>query len=170
MRILLMGFIVFVGWSAFSAYIYVCKVKGLCPRAQTTLFEKTTQNEVKEMAPVAQEQDVVPKDLIIYFAFDKSNFLSGAEASEYFDKSSAYLFKNSQATLIISGHTDAVGTVEYNQALGLRRALAVQQYFKSKGLHSKRISIVSKGEKEPVEDNITSENRAKNRRTVVTIK
>jgi OmpA-OmpF porin, OOP family len=63
-----------------------------------------------------------------------------------------------------------VGSEEYNQALGLRRAQSVQVFFESKGVPANRIIIESRGEKEPVDNNSTTTGRAKNRRTVITIK
>jgi outer membrane protein OmpA-like peptidoglycan-associated protein len=174
MRILIVGFIVFVGWSVFSTYIYVCKIKGLCPQSQTTLVEVVNQNEALISEPKVEEKEVekatMPKDLVIYFAFDKSEFNSGVEASKYYDESNAYILQNTQAKLNITGHADAVGSVEYNQALGLRRAQTMQMYFERKGIPASKIKIESKGEKEPVADNSSDEGRAKNRRTVVTIK
>lgn len=170
MKILMMGFIVFVGWSVLSTYIYVCKIKGLCTQPQTTLVEVVKRNDVLFDKSKILEKTTIPKDLVINFAFDKSEFVSGLDASEYFEKSNAYFLNNSQAKLIITGHTDIVGTTEYNQALGLRRAQAMQKYFGSKGMSAERIIIESKGENEPVDNNNTKEGRANNRRTVVTIK
>ena len=95
--------------------------------------------------PLVQEQAVIPENLIIYFAFDKSEFNSDAETDKYFDESNAYLNQNSQARLSITGHTDAIGSDEYNQALGYRRAQSVQHYFESKGMPANKIIIESRG-------------------------
>ncbi|MFO8235471.1 MAG: OmpA family protein [Bacteroidales bacterium] len=170
MKILMMGFIVFMGWSVLSTYIYVCKIKGLCTQPQTTLVEVMKHSDALFDKSKVVEKTTIPKDLVINFAFDKSDFVSGVDASEYFEKSNAYFLHDSQAKLRITGHTDAVGTIEYNQALGFRRAQAMQKYFGSKGMPADRISIESKGENAPVDNNTTKEGRAKNRRTVVTIK
>jgi outer membrane protein OmpA-like peptidoglycan-associated protein len=170
MRILIIGFIVFAGWTVLSTFIYVCKIKGLCAQPQTTIIEVDILNEALTSEPKVEAKAKIPKDLVIYFAFDKSDFISGAEASKYFDESNAYILQNTQAKFNITGHTDAVGTAEYNQALGLRRAQTMQKYFESKGMPASSIKIESKGEKEPTADNSSDEGRAKNRRTVVTIK
>ena len=170
MRILIMGFIVFVGWSALSTYIYVCKIKGLCAQPQTTLVEAVNYNDARINEPKVEEDVTIPKDLVIYFAFDKSDFISDAEVREYFDKSNPYILQNTQAILSIIGHTDAIGTIEYNHALGLRRAQTTQKYFESMGIPANRIKIESNGEEEPIDDNSTVSGRANNRRAVVTIK
>jgi OOP family OmpA-OmpF porin len=72
--------------------------------------------------------------------------------------------------LSITGHTDAIGSDEYNQALGYRRAKSVQHYFESKGIPANKIIIESKGEKEPADNNSSVTGRANNRRTIITIK
>ncbi|MFO8022056.1 MAG: OmpA family protein [Perlabentimonas sp.] len=169
MKILITGLIVLASWSALSTYIYVCKIKGLCSQPQTALVEAEKQNDTQEKTKV-EEKTTIPRDLVINFAFDKSDFVSGVEASEYFERSNAYFSRNSQAMLRITGHTDAVGTIEYNQALGFRRAQAMQKYFGMKGIPEEKMSIGSKGENQPVDNNNTIEGRANNRRTVVTIK
>lgn len=164
----------FVGWTVLSTYIYVCKIKELCTQPQTTIVEGINQYEVLTSEPKVEdkieEKVLLPKDLVVYFAFDKSNFTSSTEANVYFTKSSDYMLENGQTNLSITGHTDAVGTEKYNQALGLRRAQSLKIYFESKGVAVDRIKIESKGEKEPTDDNSTASGRANNRRTVVTIK
>jgi OOP family OmpA-OmpF porin len=77
---------------------------------------------------------------------------------------------NSQSILNIEGSTDSIGSDKYNQELGYRRAGRVQDYYTSKGLQTDRISIGSKGEKDPAADNKTAGGRANNRRAVITIK
>lgn len=52
--------------------------------------------------------------------------------------------------LLVTGHTDQIGTDKYNQKLSERRAAAVKAYLVSKGIDGKRIETVGKGEKEPV--------------------
>lgn len=89
--------------------------------------------------PLVREQAVIPENLVIYFAFGKSEFNPDAETDKYFDESTAYLDQNSQARLIITGYTDAIGSNEDNQALGYRRAQSVQHYFESKGMPANKI-------------------------------
>lgn len=174
MKILLIGFLALFCWSALSTYIYVCKVKGLCNETETIDTGAVNQRDVIAVdtlsKPLVREQAVIPKNLSIYFAFDKSEFTSDAKTARYFDESNAYLDQNSQARLSITGHTDAIGSDEYNQALGYRRAQSVQHFFESKGLPANKIIIESKGEKEPADDNNTTPGRANNRRTAITIK
>jgi OOP family OmpA-OmpF porin len=82
----------------------------------------------------------------------------------------AYLHQNVKAGISITGYTDAVGSDDYNQALGYRRAQSAQSYFISKGMPAEKIVIGSKGEKEPAADNSTLAGRANNRRTSISVK
>ena len=174
MKILLIGFIAFFAWSALSTYIYVCKIKGLCDEPVAMQISTVGHNDVIAgdtiHKPVMIEQSVIPKGLIIYFAFDKSEFNADTATDKYVDESNAYLDQNSQARLKITGHADAIGSDEYNQALGYRRAHNIRHYFESKGMPAGKIILESRGEKEPADDNNTTAGRANNRRTTITIK
>jgi len=74
------------------------------------------------------------------------------------------LVANPDVQVEISGHTDSMGSDEYNQALSLRRAQAVKNWLVQRGIKSDRMKTVGKGEKEPVASNDTTDGRAENRR------
>lgn len=87
----------------------------------------------------------------ILFDFDK-NFLREASETEL-DKLYDYLVANEEVVLLVAGHTDWIGTEEYNMALSERRALAAVTYLKKKGLSDSRITYESYGETQPVASN-----------------
>jgi OOP family OmpA-OmpF porin len=64
----------------------------------------------------------------------------------------------------ITGHTDAVGTDQYNIGLSERRAKAIKDYFKKQGIDPEKLEIDFKGKREPVESNKTKEGKQRNRR------
>ncbi len=64
----------------------------------------------------------------------------------------------------IQGHTDNIGTAEYNMDLSVRRAQAVRDYLAAAGVDSSRMTVVGYGMTKPVAPNDTEENRARNRR------
>ena len=102
-----------------------------------------------------------------FFDFDKSVLkpVAKAKLDDLVDK-----IKSINLEVIIAiGHTDSVGSDEYNQKLSLRRSNAVKAYLVSKGVDKTRIYTEGKGESQPVADNKTKEGRAKNRRVEIEV-
>jgi outer membrane protein OmpA-like peptidoglycan-associated protein len=64
----------------------------------------------------------------------------------------------------IEGHTDSVGSDEYNQQLSERRAQAVRDYFVQQGINSNAVEAKGYGKTEPIASNDTTEGRQQNRR------
>jgi outer membrane protein OmpA-like peptidoglycan-associated protein len=69
----------------------------------------------------------------------------------------------------IEGHTDNTGSVETNEALSLRRAIAVRDYLISQGLAASSTDVAGLGPSRPIDDNETAEGRARNRRVEIVI-
>lgn len=84
----------------------------------------------------------------IFFDFDKS-FIR-ADAKVELDKLLDVLQRNDNYHLEILAHTDARGSLEYNQALSRRRSLATEQYLTRNGIHISRITKKIFGESEPI--------------------
>ncbi len=74
-----------------------------------------------------------------------------------------------QTLVAVAGHTDSVGSDSYNHKLSERRAAAVADYLRSKGVKDARIEVIGFGETLPVADNNTPEGRAQNRRVELTL-
>ncbi|MBT32546.1 MAG: hypothetical protein CMO01_23020 [Thalassobius sp.] len=77
--------------------------------------------------------------------------------------------ENDQMEILISGHTDAVGSDDSNQKLSENRAASVMQYLIDNGIHKSRISSKGFGESNPVADNNTEDGKQLNRRVEFTI-
>lgn len=73
-------------------------------------------------------------------------------------------------SVVLSGHADNIGSDEYNQGLGLRRANAVKEILTSNGIPATKIETVSFGETQPVAPNNTPEGRQLNRRVEFDVK
>ena len=79
------------------------------------------------------------------------------------------LDKYPNTDVLIVGHTDSVGTSDYNNALSARRAAAAQSYLVAQGLTESRLRSAGRGETEPIAPNATEIGRQKNRRVEVAI-
>ncbi len=99
-------------------------------------------------APAVQEQygeSVVLED--VFFAFDK--YTIGEEYKQVLVKNAGILMANSSKKLLVEGHCDERGTIEYNMALGEKRARAVVDFLTTYGIKADRVSWISYGEEKP---------------------
>jgi hypothetical protein len=99
----------------------------------------------------------------VFFAFDKAAIEPSAE-KPILDLARVVLADKSAASLLIVGHTDAVGAEQYNSSLSLNRAVEVAQKLRDAGLSDKMLGVVPMGEAQPIATNRTSEGKAQNRR------
>lgn len=83
------------------------------------------------------------------------------------DEAIETLFDRPEVRIIIEGHTDWSGPEQYNQSLSEKRAKAVYDYLRSKGIASDRMKTIGYGETIPEVSNLTPEGRAINRRVVI---
>lgn len=98
---------------------------------------------------------------------------SSASISENFyavlDDVAKVLVKYDKTTLLIEGHTDNTGSLEYNQTLSENRASAVQNYLTAQQVDIRRLTTVGYGESMPIHDNNTDSGRQLNRRVELRI-
>ncbi len=71
--------------------------------------------------------------------------------------------------MVTVGHTDSVGSDQYNLKLSQRRADAVKAYIVSKGIDGARVYTEGKGESQPLADNKKADGRAQNRRVTIEV-
>ncbi len=98
----------------------------------------------------------------VNFEFDSAELTAGSKAT--LDAAVAIMKRNADDKIEIAGHTDSMGSVEYNQGLSQRRAQAVADFLIGKGANAANISVKGYGELQPVADNATEAGRAANRR------
>ncbi len=98
----------------------------------------------------------------IHFEFDRYDIRP--EAARILDANAAWLKSNPRQLVLIEGHCDERGTVEYNLALGERRAKAAQNYLAAHGVAAARVTIVSYGKERPQCGDKTEACWTKNRR------
>ena len=81
-----------------------------------------------------------------------------------------FLKETPNVTVKVEGHTDNIGTQEYNQDLSERRAKSVANYLINKGVDNNRVTTEGFGFSKPIASNKTKEGRAQNRRTELIFK
>jgi OOP family OmpA-OmpF porin len=118
-------------------------------------------------APPAAVSEKVTYAADTFFDFDKAVLKPEAQAKldDLVSKTKGINLE----VIIAVGHTDWIGTEQYNQGLSERRAAAVKAYLVSKGIEANRVYTEGKGEKQPIADNRTAEGRAKNRRVEIEV-
>lgn len=99
----------------------------------------------------------------VYFSFDSAEL---TDASRYV---LAQLIErlHQQSELSIEGHTDNMGSDDYNFALGLRRAQTVADYLQQQTSSPLTTEVLSSGARQPLNDNATAQQRAQNRRVEI---
>jgi OOP family OmpA-OmpF porin len=126
---------------------------------------KTKQAEQLEKA---QSGDVVTILEGVNFEFDSSRLRP--DAIVILDEAVLVLNHRKDMNVDIVGHTDSIGTKQYNQGLSERRAKSVYDFFVSKGIAADRMTTRGFGETKPVATNKTRAGRAKNRRVELHVK
>lgn len=103
----------------------------------------------------------------IYFEHDRTDFMPQAliQLKQLLD----FLQKYPAIKLEVRGHTDNVGSLQYNQQLSERRAKAVRGWLIEKGISAERLTYSGFGSNEPLDSNNHSKGRSQNRRVEVKI-
>lgn len=104
---------------------------------------------------------------MIFFDFDRSEILPESEV--VLMRKLAVLRANPNVRIRIAGHADERGSVEYNRALGQRRAQAAKDFLVNFGIAESRVTTVSFGEDRPLVNESNEEAWAKNRRDEFTV-
>jgi outer membrane protein OmpA-like peptidoglycan-associated protein len=168
MRIIITGFIVFIIWCVFSAWIYNDHLLPVLKKpAAVVIVPETSTREADSLMKLKAS---MPESLTIYFKFDDTKLKADPQYDNSIAAFKAWLDKYPTHKLSVVGHTDLVGTPEYNAELGLKRAQTVAKYLEEKGIETGRMQVGTAGESQPAAGYITVEERAKNRRTEITIK
>lgn len=101
---------------------------------------------------------------IVYYGYD--SFTLSSEARDSLKKNADWMKANPNARIQIEGHCDERGTVEYNMALGDRRANSAKAYLERLGVEGSRIETLSYGKERPADLGHSESAWARNRRAV----
>lgn len=146
--------------------LYVEK-KGYLPKIYNVERDKIKNvKDLKvELTPVASGEEFVFEN--IFFAFDKYTLEN--ESLSSLKRLHKFLIENPNVNILISGHTDNVGSSAYNKQLSLQRAKSVQDYLVNQGLHPGRVLTEGKGDTQPMVPNTSAQNQALNRRITIKV-
>ena len=150
-------------------FLLVFSLPALAALTTTQMRENTIRINALELknldiqnAEVPKEMTVVLDERALNFDFDKSNVQP--QYFELLNNLKDFIEQNNYEVTIV-GHTDSVGSNQYNFGLSRRRAESVKAKLLEFGLSEERIvGIEAMGEEQPIATNDTSEGRAQNRR------
>ena len=100
-----------------------------------------------------------------HFEFDSAVLTE--QAKVVLNRIAALLMAVPDQKFDVAGHTDALGSDEYNRRLGERRAISVTEYLIRMGVAPAQLNVLTYGESQPVADNESEQGRAKNRRVEI---
>jgi outer membrane protein OmpA-like peptidoglycan-associated protein len=135
-------------------------------RGDRTLRVKLPESRTPRLTRVQfkphEEGRRIPADVL--FDFDSARLKP--EAKTHLNKAGAILNQHAKGrTLVIEGHTDSIGAIDYNRRLSERRARAVRQMLIGLGVeNAASFQIKGCGETKPIAPNSSAEGRAENRR------
>ncbi len=165
-----------------AIFFYSCKKKKVetipKPKKQEPKIEKIQEQVPKLKVEKLSEEEIFNKKSIeelnkegvlkrVFFDFDKANIRD--DMLPVVEEDANWLKKHPTVKILIEGHCDERGTVEYNLALGEKRAKAVKEYLISSGVSPKNITIISYGKSKPLDPGHNEAAWSKNRRAELKI-
>jgi len=129
---------------------------------------ETFNNYMDEDGCPDEAKPEIPKFINIIFQFATDRIV-GADHVPVMDYIAQVMKENPDMRLKITGHTDNIGSDEYNMKLSEKRANAVLDEFVALGVDAERFDLDWKGEGEPIDTNDTEEGRQRNRRIEFTV-
>jgi|GEM_PF-396541 len=149
-----------------------------CAKKVKTVPETTKVEQVEEQAPKVDKPQLTEEEIFLQKSLDDINKEGNLKKINFdFDKYSIredmkgilhsnadWLLKHQTVVVSIAGHCDERGTVEYNMALGEKRAEAAMNYLLNLGISADRMKIVSFGKNKPLVKGIDEDTHFQNRR------
>ncbi|SFM96518.1 OmpA family protein [Thermodesulforhabdus norvegica] len=122
-----------------------------------------------EQASIQREQNILAVTFRSDMLFDFDSAVLKPGAYDEIDRVATVLRNYPQTRIRIEGHTDSIGSEQYNQMLSERRAMAVRDALVQRGVDPRRIEVVGYGESKPIATNATEAGRQLNRRVTIVI-
>lgn len=128
---------------------------------------KALEQELADLKATKTDRGFVLTLGDVLFATGKADLMSGAQRT--IDQLAAFLNKYPDKKVSVEGHTDSVGSEDYNLTLSQHRAESVRSALLARGISQERISAKGLGELYPVANNNTPAGRQQNRRVEILI-
>lgn len=135
-----------------------------------SLIINKTQPLVKAENWAGIKEKYIETPLLLFFDSNQTEISLSESERESIAEIAKYIDNVPNSKISCVGHTDNSGDRLVNIELGLERANFVKNYLVKNGMLESKIETSSKGPDEPISDNVTPEGKAKNRRTVITLK
>jgi type IX secretion system PorP/SprF family membrane protein len=134
--------------------------------------ENTPMDSSAMMAAKAgrmKQEPMVIEKVTLHFAFEFNSSDLDEPTETFLDQLAETLKQDNNLRLSIEGHTDNIGSDKFNLRLSQKRAEVVKSKLIKKGIAAERLHAEGKGMHEPLNQNLTDEERAKNRRVEITV-
>jgi len=140
------------------------KTENVPPASALTREEQGPSEAVGESGLEALKKDAQAERALNPIYFDFNNYNINPEAETILNQTSGWLSKNPTVKIKIEGNCDERGTIEYNLALGDRRANNAKEYLVKLGVTADRLETISWGKEKPLDFGHNETAWAKNRR------
>ena len=149
--------------------------------ATTTQSEQTTtpqpiappqaSNDPSAIAKAGgmKQEPMIIEKVTLHFAFEFNSSDLDDPTEAFLDELAGTLKQDENLRLKIEGHTDNIGSDKFNLKLSQKRADVVKSLLIKKGISAERLQTEGKGMHEALNENLTDEDRAKNRRVEITV-
>jgi outer membrane protein OmpA-like peptidoglycan-associated protein len=125
---------------------------------------RALRDSLRNAPPAATPTEVAAMEADIRFGFDESVLTDSAK--RVLDGKVEVFRANPEMGIVIVGHSDLIGTDDYNMSLGSRRAAAAKAYIVSRGIAESRVTILSRGMTQPTTNSPGVDGQAPNRRAM----
>lgn len=115
-----------------------------------------------------QARPPAPVSFTVYFVFDKDELT--AESLQQFARIKSELAVRPAPEIVVIGHTDRVGSVQYNDDLSLKRAATVRAALIAAGVDAAQIDVAGRGEREPAVQTADEVDEPRNRRVEIMVR
>lgn len=157
-----------------QSQVATARAEAQVARTDADAARTSAAQQAEELQRQIDELQARPTDRGLVLTLGDVLFRSGmsdlnAGASSSLEKLASFLNHYPDRSAIIEGHTDNVGSDDYNQGLSQRRADSVKSYLMGHGIGSPRLAATGMGESQPLAGNDSATGRQQNRRVEVII-